>query len=73
MKHTLKLITFNVVFVLVILFGVDQLLGLLGFPADETFRSAHRANVSKTLKTIEFEHQFTTNDLGLRYPPKTSG
>jgi lysophospholipase L1-like esterase len=69
MKHSLKLLAVNVVLVLVILFGVDQLLGLLGFPADETFRSAHRANVSKTLKTIEFEYQFTTNDLGLRYPP----
>ena len=68
MKRTLKLIVVNTVLVLVLLFVVDQLLGWLGYPADEYGRPAHRENVTKTLKTIEFEYEFSTNDLGIRYP-----
>lgn len=68
MKRTLKLIALNAVLVLVLLFVVDLLLGVFGLPADEVVRSAHRPNVSKTLKSIEFEYQFSTNELGIRYP-----
>jgi hypothetical protein len=68
LPHHLKLVVVNVLIALVLLFAVDQLLGVLGFPSDIFSRSAHRENVRKMLKTIEFEYEFSTNDMGLRYP-----
>ena len=67
MVYILKLIVLNIVIVLVLLFAVDRLLAALGCPEEVPLKAAHRANVSKMLKTIEFEYEFTTNDLGLRY------
>ncbi len=69
MFNVLKIVALNVLIVLVLVFAVDQLLGLLGFPSDVTVRASHRPNVSKVLKTIEFEYDFSTNELGLRYRP----
>jgi lysophospholipase L1-like esterase len=68
MKHILKLTVLNIVIAVVLLFGLDRSLAALGYPQEVPLKSAHRANVSKTLKTIEFEYEFATNDLGLRYP-----
>ena len=64
----LKLVAINIVIVVVVLFCVDRILAFLGYPEEIPSKSAHRANVSKSLKSIEFEYQFTTNELGLRYP-----
>ncbi len=69
MAKNLKLIAVNGLVVLVLLFVVDQVLGVLGFAAEKSSRSGHRANVSKIVKSIEVEYEFSTNDLGLRYPP----
>ncbi len=68
MTHKLRIVVLNVLVGLVLLFAADQLLGLLGFPSDVVAKSGHRANVSKTLKSIEFEYDFSTNTFGLRYP-----
>lgn len=68
MAHNLKLIVVNVLVALVLLFAADRLLAVLGLPSDIPLRSAHRANVTKILKSLEFEYEFSTNDLGLRYP-----
>jgi lysophospholipase L1-like esterase len=68
MKHILKLTMLNIVVVVMLLFGADLLLSVMGYPEEVPVKSAHRANVSKTLKTIEFEYEFKTNDLGIRYP-----
>jgi lysophospholipase L1-like esterase len=67
MKYVLKLTVLNIVIVVVVLFAVDRLLSVLGYPEEVPLKSAHRANVLKMLKTIEFEYEFKTNDLGLRY------
>ena len=67
MKYALKLTMLNIVIVVALLFAVDRLLSVLGYPEEVPLKSAHRANVSKMLKTIEFEYEFKTNELGLRY------
>jgi hypothetical protein len=66
--YTFKLILLNIVVVILLLFGADQLLSALGYPEEVPLKSGHRPNVSKALKNIEFEYAFTTNDLGIRYP-----
>lgn len=68
MSHKLKIVLVNFLIALVLLFAVDQLLGILGFPSDVATKSGHRQNISKSLKSIEFDYQFSTNSLGLRYP-----
>jgi len=64
-----KTVLINLVIVLAVLFVADRLLAVFGYPAEVPLQTAHRPNVSKKLKTIEFEYDFVTNDLGLRYPP----
>jgi lysophospholipase L1-like esterase len=67
--HSLKVAALNIAIVGVLLFAADRLLAVFGYPAEVPLKSAHRANVQKTLKTIEFEYEFSTNNLGLRYGP----
>jgi len=68
MPHIMKLVVVNGLAAVVLLIVLDQVLGFLGLPSEKPFRSGHRANVSKTFKNIEFEYEFTTNELGIRYP-----
>lgn len=69
MAHKLKLFTVTALLTVAVIFVADQLLGLLGFPADTPFRVAHRENQTKVRTNIEFEFEFSTNEHGLRYAP----
>lgn len=68
MMNILKWTLINIIIVILLLFATDRLLALLGYPEETPPKSAHRPNVSKTLKSIEFEYEFSTNEQGIRYP-----
>lgn len=70
--HIVKIVAFNILVVIALLFALDRILAAFGYPEDVPFKTAHRPNVTKTLKSIEFEYEFSTNDLGLRYPAVAS-
>lgn len=47
--------------------AVDQIMGLLGLPAAREIQVAHPSYYYERRKTIEFEYEFQTNSMGLRY------
>ncbi len=67
LMRRLRLIALNIFVTVLLVFVVDQLLGLFGFPADTPFQSAHGKNRWDFRTNIEYQHEFMTNDFGLRY------
>lgn len=66
--RSLRVLAINVIAAIAVLFAAEGLLALFGYPADVPYKTSHRPNTSKTYRNIEFEYDFVTNSLGLRYP-----
>ncbi|NQX88042.1 MAG: hypothetical protein HRT77_05215 [Halioglobus sp.] len=70
-KDVLKIFLINAIAIAVILLMAEGLLTAFGYPADVPFKTAHRPHIDKTYNNIEFEYDFFTNSMGLRYPEIT--
>ena len=69
MTSSLKYLAILALITAVLLIAADRLLGLFGYPDEITFRVAHPPNFHERRKNIEYQHDFRTNDQGLRYRP----
>ncbi len=49
------------------LFAGDQVMGLLGYPAEREFQVAHPESFHERRESVEFAYDFRTNGQGLRY------